>query len=105
MCQRNHLSLPTALNLQLGAKRLTSKNEDETEQSTQYITAKDEEGNIAELRRLPNGVKDEIRVSGGKAELVKRVSDEVVLDGGIRFKYGSRKTPVIIIEHLFLIGH
>jgi hypothetical protein len=48
-------------------------------ESTQYITAKDEEGNIAELRSLPNGVKDEIRASEGK--LIKRVSDWIVLNG------------------------
>ena len=63
----------------VSAIRLTSKNEDETEQSTQYITAKDEEGNIAELRSLPNGTKDEVRVSEGK--LIKRVSDKLVLNG------------------------
>ena len=35
--------------------------------------------NVGELRSLPNGVRGEIRVSGGKAELVKRVSDEINL--------------------------
>lgn len=44
-------------------------------ESTVYING------AVELRSLPNGVKDEIRVSGGKAELVKRVSDKVVLNG------------------------
>ena len=57
----------------VSAIRLTSKNEDETEQSTQYITAKDEEGKIAELRSLPNGVKDEVSVSEGK--VTQGVSD------------------------------
>src|SRR5690606_10378226 len=37
-------------------------------ESTQYITAKNPEtGEILELRSLPNGVKDELRVSEGKA--------------------------------------
>ncbi len=40
-------------------------------ESTQYLP------NVGELRSLPNGVRDEIRVSGGKAEHIKRVSDEV----------------------------
>ena len=41
-------------------------------ESTQYLP------NVGELRSLPNGVCDEIRVSGGKAELIKRVSDEFI---------------------------
>jgi len=36
-------------------------------ESVAYITAKDESGNILELRSLPNGTKDEIRVSEGRA--------------------------------------
>jgi hypothetical protein len=46
-------------------------------ESTQYFTAKDSVGKIIELRSLPNGTKDEVRVSEGK--LIKRVSDEVKL--------------------------
>jgi hypothetical protein len=34
---------------------------------------------IPKQRILPNGTKDEIRVSGGKAELIKRVSDDKAL--------------------------
>jgi hypothetical protein len=33
-------------------------------ESTQYITAKDDEGKIVELRSLPNGTKDEVSESG-----------------------------------------
>ena len=64
----------------VSAMRLKSVSADETETSTAHVVAKDEEGNIAELRSLPNGVKDEIRVSGGKAELAKRVG-KTLLNG------------------------
>ncbi|NLX80043.1 MAG: hypothetical protein GXZ03_00535, partial [Proteiniphilum sp.] len=57
----------------VGAMRLKSVSADETETSTAYVVAKDEEGKIAELRSLPNGVKDEVRVSDKK--LIKRVSN------------------------------
>jgi hypothetical protein len=57
----------------VGAMRIKSVSADETETSTAYVVAKDEEGKIAELRSLPNGTKDEIRVSDGK--LIKRVSE------------------------------
>jgi hypothetical protein len=41
-------------------------------ESTAYVVAKDEEGNIAELRSLPNGIKDEISViEGEKTQRVK----------------------------------
>lgn len=40
-------------------------------ESTQYLP------NVGELRSLPNGTKDEVRVSGGKADLIKRVSNEI----------------------------
>lgn len=63
----------------ISAMRLKSVSEDESEVSTVYVMAKDKDGKIAELRSLPNGTKDEIRVSGGKAELVKRVSDKLYL--------------------------
>ena len=65
----------------VSAIRLTSKNEDETEQSTQYITAKDEEGNIAELRSLPNGTKDEINVTDRK--LIKRIGEKSNIANGM----------------------
>ncbi len=48
-------------------------------ESNAYVIAKDEQGNVLELRSLPNGVKDEFSLTQGK--LIKRVSDEVVLDG------------------------
>lgn len=35
-------------------------------ESTQYITCKDSESKVGELRSLPNGTKDEIRLSDGK---------------------------------------
>ena len=47
-------------------------------ESLQYTPVKDSEGNLIELRSVPNGVKDEINADG---ELVKRVSDEDVIDG------------------------
>jgi len=65
-------------NIQLEKNETITPYEPYTE-STQYIQAKDSEGKIVELRSLPNGTKDEIRVSGGKAELVKRVSDDILL--------------------------
>ena len=48
-------------------------------ESTQYFTAKDSNGNIVELRSLPNGTKDEVRVSEKKS--VKNISDKVILNG------------------------
>ncbi|MSS43799.1 hypothetical protein FYJ27_08665 [Anaerosalibacter bizertensis] len=50
-------------------------------ESIAYITAKDKDNKIVNLKRINDGIYDEIRVSGNKAELVKRVSDEVTLDG------------------------
>lgn len=50
-------------------------------ESTSYLP------NVGELRSLPNGTKDEVRVSGGKAEKVKRVSDKVVLDGSLNWRW------------------
>lgn len=55
-------------------------------ESVAYITAKNESGNILELRSLPNGVKDEVRVSGGKAELIKRI-DDLILDGSLDWTF------------------
>lgn len=45
-------------------------------ESTSYLP------NVGELRSLPNGTKDEIRVSGGKAELIKRTKQTGALVGG-----------------------
>jgi len=61
----------------VSAMRLKSVSADETETSTAYVVAKNDEGNIEELRSLPNGVKDEVNVADGK--LIKRVSDEFTL--------------------------
>lgn len=63
-------------NIQLEKGSVATPYEPYTE-SNAYVIAKDEEGNIAELRSLPNGVKDEIRASEGK--LIKRVSDEYTI--------------------------
>lgn len=50
------------------------------QESTQYVVAKDPvTGEILKLRSLPNGTKDEITVNEGK--LIKRISDELVLNG------------------------
>jgi hypothetical protein len=62
----------------VGAMRLKSVSEDESEVSTAYVTAKDEEDKISELRSLPNGTKDEIRVSENKAILK---TGQVILNG------------------------
>lgn len=63
----------------ISAMRLKSVSADETETSTAYVVAKDEEGKIAELRSLPNGTKDEVRASEGK--MIKRVSENLTFDG------------------------
>lgn len=67
-------------NIQIVEGSVATPYEPHTE-STQYVVAKDSNGNIVELRSLPNGTKDEVRVSGGKAELVKRVSSVRILNG------------------------
>jgi hypothetical protein len=41
--------------------------------------------NVGELRSLPNGVADEIRVSGGKAELIKRVNKKILQASDIKY--------------------
>jgi hypothetical protein len=73
--------------LELGA--VATPYEPHTE-STQYITAKDEEGNIAELRSLPNGTKDEIRVSENK--LIKRIGDKTNVASGTVIDYSDMTT-------------
>lgn len=67
----------------LSAFRIRSVSEDESQESVVYVLAKDDEGNIEELRSLPNGTKDEVRVNEGK--VIKRVSDEVVIDGSLNW--------------------
>ena len=57
----------------ISASRLKSVDKDGIQESTLYLP------NVGELRSLPNGTKDEIRVSGGKAEHIKNVSDNYVL--------------------------
>jgi hypothetical protein len=74
----------------VSAMRLRSVSEDETEESTQYITAKDEEGNTVELRSLPNGTKDEIRVSENK--LIKRIGDKTNVASGTVIDYSDMTT-------------
>ena len=57
-------------------------------ESVAYITAKDEEGKIAELRSsLPNGIKDEIRVSEGK--LIKRIGEKTNVASGAVINYAD----------------
>lgn len=53
----------------VSASRLKSVDKDGIQESTQYLP------NVGELRSLPNGVRDEIKVSSGKGEHIKRVSD------------------------------
>ena len=54
-------------------------------ESNAYVVAKDEEGNIAELRSLPNGTKDEFRVSENK--LIKRIGDKTNVASGTVINY------------------
>lgn len=68
-----------------GAIRLKSVSEDETKESTLYVIAKDEEGNILELRSLPNGVKDEIDVVNRK--LIKRIGEKANVSSGTVINY------------------
>jgi len=56
-------------------------------ESVAYITAKDESGNILELRSLPNGTKDEIRVSENK--LIKRIGDKTNVASGTVIDYSD----------------
>lgn len=50
------------------------------QESTQYVVVRDPvTGEILQARSLPNGTKDEITVNEGK--LIKRISDELVLNG------------------------
>lgn len=67
-----------------GAIRLKSVNEDETKESTLYILGRDEEGNILELRSLPDGTKDEFNITEGKATIRTK---EVVFNGSENWDY------------------
>ena len=58
----------------IGACRLRSVSEDESEESTAYIIAKDENGNVVELKSLPNGVCDTIE----DGKLIKRVGASIL---------------------------
>ena len=49
----------------------------EYKETVQYISAKDSNGKIIELRGLPNGISDTIK----NGKLIKRVSDEYILNG------------------------
>ena len=49
-------------------------------ESTLYILGRDEEGNILELRSLPNGVKDEVNISERK--LIKRIEVKANVSSG-----------------------
>jgi hypothetical protein len=59
-------------------------------ESTQYITAKDEEGKIAELRSLPNGTKDEVDVTGGK--VTQRIGVKTSVPSGTVINYADMAT-------------
>ena len=61
-------------NLQVEEGTVSTPYEPYTE-STQYLP------NVGELRSLPNGVRDEIRVSNGKAELIKKTKQTGALVG------------------------
>ena len=50
-------------------------------ESNAYVIAKDEEGNILELRSLPNGTKDEINVTDRK--LIKRIGEKSNIANGM----------------------
>lgn len=56
-------------------------------ESTQYITAKDDEGKIVELRSLPNGTKDEINVTDRK--LIKRIGEKSNIANGMEIDFAD----------------
>lgn len=64
--------------------RIRSVNEDETKESIAYVNLPP--GEV--LRSLPNGTKDEVRVSEGKC--YKRVSDEIVVTGSDIYSMNAR---------------
>jgi hypothetical protein len=63
-------------------------------ESTAYVVAKDEEGNIAELRSLPNGTKDEVSLSEKKS--IKR-TNSFVLNSEYIAAYSTAKTNVDLV--------
>lgn len=70
------------------AMRLKSVNEGETEETIQYIIGKDQgTGEILELRSLPKGIKDEVRVSENK--LIKRIGDKTNVASGTVINYAD----------------
>lgn len=71
----------------VSAMRLKSVSEDESEVSMVYVTAKDSEDKIAELRSLPNGTKDEVRVIENK--LIKRIGDKTNVASGTVINYSD----------------
>ena len=74
----------------ISAMRLRSVSEDESEVSTAYVVAKDEQGKIAELRSLPNGVKDEINVTSGIK--TQRVGNKTNVASGTVINYTDMAT-------------
>lgn len=64
----------------ISASRLKSVDKDGIQESISYLP------NVGELRSLPDGVRDEIKVSGGKAESVQRTK-KYVLNGRESWAY------------------
>lgn len=75
-------SLLEITNIQL-EEGVSVTNYEEYKETVQYISAKDSQGNLIELRSLPNGVKDAINTQ--KYKLIKRVSNEVIINGSSSF--------------------
>ncbi len=69
----------------VSAMRIRIVSEDEAEGSTAYVLAKDEDGNIEELRSLPNGTKDEIDVVSRR--LIKRIGEKINVSNGTVINY------------------
>jgi len=68
---------------------------EEYKESIQYISAKDSQGNLIELRSLPNGVKDAINTQ--KNKLIKRVSDKVILHGNLEWAVSSVNDNRVVV--------
>jgi len=79
--QWNENDLTVKFQLEIGSQ--ATPYEPYTE-STQYIIAKDDEGKIVELRSLPNGTKDEVRVNEGK--LIERVIEKSLPTSGWSYR-------------------
>ncbi|ANW97728.1 hypothetical protein CSTERTH_01115 [Thermoclostridium stercorarium subsp. thermolacticum DSM 2910] len=67
----------------------------EYKETVQYISAKDSQGNLIELRSLPNGVKDAINTQ--KNKLIKRVSNEVILHGNLEWALQSIEDKRVVV--------